>query len=83
VYVVCVIRNLLNAVDYFFHGRHETEQGVHRANSFALAGRGENCRRGLTEACRFRGALALINLIEHCERVADVAARATDENRSG
>ena len=67
--------------ELFFLRRHETEQAVCGADALSFASRGENRSSGLTEACRLRGALVLVNLIEHRERVAYVAARAADENR--
>ena len=60
---------------------HETKQAVCGADALALAGRRQHCSRGLAEACRLRGALVLVDLIEHRERVAYVATRAADENR--
>ena len=67
--------------ELFFLRRHEPEQAVCGADALAFASRGENRSRGLTEACRLRGTLVLVNLVEHRERVAYVAARAADENR--
>lgn len=64
-----------------FLRRHETKQAVCCADALAFASRGENRSRGLAEACRLRGALVLVDLVEHRERVAYVAARAADENR--
>ena len=63
-----------------FLRRHETKQAVCCADALAFASRGENSSRGLAEACRLRGALVLVDLVEHRERVAYVATRAADEN---
>ena len=60
---------------------HETKQAVCCADALAFASRGENSSRGLAEARRLRGTLILVDLVEHRERVAYVAARAADENR--
>ena len=60
---------------------HETKQAVCGADALAFAGRRQHRSSGLTEACRLRGALVLVDLVEHRERVAYVATRAADENR--